>query len=417
MGLDCIKIEVRQNLLYPILFMIGINSLRTIRIIIQEVTKNFKINSIFSFLTIISNIITSIIFIYLEIKANRSIRNKSIIGIELIQNEIDNQIVQTDSDKKVIFLIALDAFFEFLNLIRKKYLLVLKPPQTKIVTLDIRIRSREILFASLICYFTIGTQLNKHHKISLFIIFLCIISLYIYEVTHQFQNNYYETFLAFIELQGLKVCINIYRVFSDTIEKYLFVQNNISPFKILFLKGVIELLLMIAFSLFNESNEEIQSMFRNEENKGFCIFVSLFSSILYFCFSGFTSIYKMYTVKMYTPMTRTLSDILFDIFYFIYYSIYKEEGGKRIFTLYFWANFIGQIIIVFFSFVYNEFIILNFCGIGKNTHYQIARRASNIELYISNNFNDNESEISEISLNEDFNDSSDKIDKKLYLIY
>ena len=119
-------------------------------------------------------------------------------------------------------------------------------------------------------------------------------------------------------------------------------------------------------------------------------------------------------------MTRTLSDIALDIFYFIYYSKKKESGGKSIFSLYFWVNFIGQIIVVFFSFVYNEFIVLNFCGFGVNTHYQISRRASNMELYISSNDkdvnNDNQSENSEVSLNEDLNISLDKIDKKILLI-
>ena len=420
MALDIIKIGIRQNLIYPFFFMLSINSLRTIRMIIQEVTKNLKINSIFSLLTFVSNIAYSIIFIYLESKIVRASKSRNIIGIKLIQNDPNDEVVRIDSDRKIIILIAFDAFFEFLNTIRKEFLLALKPSQTKLVTLDIRIRSREILFASLICYFTIGAQLNLHHKVSLLIIFCCIISLYIYEVTHQFQNNYYENFLAFIKLQLLKVFINISRVFSDVIEKYLFVQNNISPFKILFLKSFIGLILMIIFAIVNEPNGEIESMFENNEKKALCFIISFFLCIAYFVFSGFNSIYKMYTVKMYNPMTRTLSDIALDIFYFIYYSKFKETGGKRIFSLYFWANFIGQIIVVFFSFVYNEFIVLNFCGFGVNTHYQISRRASDTELYIGGNDkdidNDNQSEISEASLNEDLNISLDKIDKKIILI-
>ena len=200
MALDIIKIGIRQNLLYPFCFMLSINSLRIIRIIIQEMTNNYKINSIFSLLTFISSIIYSIIFIHLESRTNRASKSRNIIGIKLIQNEPDDEVVQEDSDGKIIILIAFDAFFEFLSTIRKELLLALKPPQTKLLTLDIRIRSREILFASLICYFTIGTQLSLHHKVSLIIIFFCIISLYIYEIKHQFQNNYYENILAFIQL-------------------------------------------------------------------------------------------------------------------------------------------------------------------------------------------------------------------------
>ena len=117
-----------------------------------------------------------------------------------------------------------------MSTIRKEYLLPMKPSKTKIVSLDIRVRSREILFAVLICYFTIGAQLNQHHIMSLVIILFCVISLYIYEVTYQFKNDYYDNILSFLELQGLKVVINIVRVLSDVIEKYLF---DLTPFLLL----------------------------------------------------------------------------------------------------------------------------------------------------------------------------------------
>ena len=411
MSLDLIKIGIRQNLLYPFLFMLGINCLRIIRIIIQEMTKNEKINPFFSLLTFLSNIVISAIFIYLENKANQSNKNRKIIGINLIQDEKDEEIIRVDSDQKILFLIFLDGFFEFISTIRKEYLLPMKPSQTNLVTLDIRIRSREILLAVLICYFTIGAQLNQHHIMSLVIILFCVITLYIYEVIHQFKNDYYDNILSFFELQGLKVVINIVRVFSDVIEKYLFDYDTISAFKILFLKGIVEMILMIIFFLFNSPDKEINSIFNNNnENKKISIAVGLFLSILYFIISGFTSIYKMYTVKTYTPMTRTLSDILFDFGYYIYYTKYEEDGNKGFFSMYFWANIIGQIISVFFNFVYNEFIVLNFCGFGLNTHYEISKRASNVELYIedegnngNHNDNDNESENTENSFVEDIN--------------
>ena len=134
-----------------------------------------------------------------------------------------------------------------MSTMRKEYLLPMMPSQTKIVTLDIRVRSREILFAALLCYYTIGAQLNQHHIMSLVIILFWVITLYIYEVIHQLKNDYYNRILSFLELQGLKVVINIVRVLSDVIEKYLFDFNTISVFKLLFLKGIIELILMIIF--------------------------------------------------------------------------------------------------------------------------------------------------------------------------
>lgn len=80
----------------------------------------------------------------------------------------------------------------------------------------------------------------------------------------------------------------------------------------------------------------------------------------------------------------------------------KTKKNKSKASIFF--NYFGQLITLLFNFVYNEFIILNFWGLGNNTHYEIARRASNIELYSPNNINnnDNQSENSDNSFNEDF---------------
>ena len=91
-----------------------------------------------------------------------------------------------------------------MNTIRKDYLLRLKPYKTELRPLDIRIRSREILFASLICYFTLEIKFNKHHIISLLIIFFCFIALYIFEVSRQFSNEYYDNLLEFWNCKDLK---------------------------------------------------------------------------------------------------------------------------------------------------------------------------------------------------------------------
>ena len=218
-----------------------------------------------------------------------------------------------------------------MNTIRKDYLLRLKPYKTDLGPLDIRIRSREILFASLICYFTIGLKFNKHHIISLLIIFFCVITLYIFEVSCQFSNDYYENLLEFLILQGFKILINIARVFSDVIERYLFDYNNVSPFKILLLKGIIEVILMLIYILFYGFNDEFHYLFNNNkiENNKFYLFISIILIIIYLVVSGFTSIYKMYTEKSYTPMTRTLSDIMLDSFFWIYFSSPRHEKDKK----------------------------------------------------------------------------------------
>ena len=183
----------------------------------------------------------------------------------------------------------------------------------------------------------------------------------------------------FIKLQLLKIIINICRVFSDIIEKYLFEFNSVSPFKLLFIKGISQTLYIGIFYLFNSNNEFSNS--KKNELETWKIIIFIIFLIIYFVISGFNSIYKIFTVKMYSSMTRTLFDSVLDIGFYLYFSISKEKNSKKgIKSEYFWINLVGQFIVIFFNLVYNEFLVLNLCGLEKETHKEITKRALTVEL-------------------------------------
>ena len=138
-------------------------------------------------------------------------------------------------------------------------------------------------------------------------------------------------------------------------------------------RGIFELILLATFYFFKETREEFSNLFNLEIKK---IFLSFILLSLYFIVSGFSNIYKILTIKLYTPVTRTLADSALDFLHFLYYSkIENEIKYKQLNTPYFFINFIAQIIIVFFNLVYNEFIVLYFCGLEKETHLEITKRA------------------------------------------
>ena len=79
----------------------------------------------------------------------------------------------------------------------------------------------------------------------------------------------------------------------------------------------------------------------------------------------------------------------------IYYYISGSDfisNGKINFT-YFIINFIVSLILSFINCVYNEFIVLFFCGLEADTHQQITQRSKNEnELIIMNTLDEQESE-------------------------
>ena len=81
-------------------------------------------------------------------------------------------------------------------------------------------------------------------------------------------------------------------------------------------------------------------------------------------------------------MVKTLAVYIFNPILFIYYFVigsdFLSNGERNIF--YFIINMIISIVISFFGCVYNEFVVLSFCGLELETHYAISRRASDNDI-------------------------------------
>ena len=82
-------------------------------------------------------------------------------------------------------------------------------------------------------------------------------------------------------------------------------------------------------------------------------------------------------------MARTLTDyILNPIYLSVYFSIKKDflrKGERNV--PYFVVNLILSICVSFVGCVYDEFIVLFFCGLEHNTHAQVSKRSNfQIEL-------------------------------------
>ena len=237
MPFKCIKIGIRHNLIYPLMFLILINILRVNRIIIEDLIY-LNLSIIYPLLKFISTIILSSIFLYLQNKHRKLNINKKIMGISLIENK--GEMKRLDKKYKILILIFLSSYFECIGSLRKYYLsrVLLNDKENKgLKDVDTRIRSREIFFSSLLCYLTIRIKLYKHHIISLTIIFICLIISIIIEIIQMYSIiNKGETIFYYIIMQFF---IIICRVNSDIVDKYLFEFNYVDPFKILIYKGII----------------------------------------------------------------------------------------------------------------------------------------------------------------------------------
>ena len=194
---------------------------------------------------------------------------------------------------------------------------------------------------------------------------------------------------------GLTLFSGFTRAFLDTIEKHLFEFDYLNPFKVIMIEGFICVIFSLFFYLYYLifKNESFH-FYKDDVN----IIYLIILLILYFILSGLKNIYIMITIKLYSPMTRALTETIFDQFILLYYFI-QDANHSIINWTYYIINFICLIIIVFCSLVYNDFIVLYCCGLERNTYKEIRKRSLiyNInDMLEENNSDDNNSEDDDI---------------------
>ena len=116
---------------------------------------------------------------------------------------------------------------------------------------------------------------------------------------------------------------------------------------------------------------------KNKDKFGFLIFLHF----LIILFSGIKNTFRVITNKVYSPMALALAEYFLNPIYIILtltlVNDFKSERGSK--YLYFSLNLVFTILITLSGCVYNEFIILFFCGLQHETYSEIASRAASVD--------------------------------------
>jgi hypothetical protein len=74
-------------------------------------------------------------------------------------------------------------------------------------------------------------------------------------------------------------------------------------------------------------------------------------------------------------MTRALAESILDPFIIIYSLIIDSNDKNRSFWIYYGINIFLSIIMSLCSCIYNDFIVLYFCGLEHDTYLEVSRRS------------------------------------------
>ena len=399
-----IKFALRRNLIYPFQLIIW----NLIRQILMEIIKKiffFSNSLLYTFLMFLGELFAGAIFYLYQKKYNKQnkkeIKEQYFMSIKLLTNEEDDEdfFSPLDSRIKIIILIFFSAFFDAIQfLLWTKYLNIFVNTSRSINT---RLSGISTITSLLFYVYALKLPIFKHHIFSLIIIGICSILMILFEFIF-LDINIFLTYGDFIICLIFILVINMFVSLLDSIEKYLFEYDFMNPFIVLMCEGMFGLVISLIFIFSDNYFNDAVIVYKNFSAGKFTLFIFLL--FLYVIICGIKNIFKMVTIKLYSPMAKSLTDYFLNPIYLSYSFAAKEDfitKSTRNYP-YFIVNLILSFIISFFGCVYNEFIVLLFCGLGINTHDQVSKRAK-------------ENDISELlSFDESSNEDSNSENQSLY---
>ena len=395
-----IKFGTRHNLLYPMMFLLFTGIRKIDSIMMKELT-DFNGSLFLTLIMFIADFVGGIIVYSYHLKFLKEKEASKFMGIELIQAPSD--ISHPDSDRKIYLLLFLASFLDFAEYTISSYFI---PEKIKDVSLSLEWRLKSIIIcgSSFFCYYLLKIPIFKHQILSLITILICLVVVIITEIIEFKKNSSHGRSITHIIYVLFLMLINhIYNSCFDTIEKYLLEYDYINPYRMLMIEGFFGFFLSIFISLFQNPFKELEKAYNNED-VNFAILI--FFLILYFLLSAGRNIYRVTTNKLYSPMTKALFDyILVPVLITYYYCAEEDFISDDKILYYFVINLIISIIIVFCGLIYNELIIIFCCNFEYDTHYEVSKRAKNIEshafeLSLNESSESNESSISNYSNSE-----------------
>ena len=366
------KFAWRHNLIYPIFLLLWILLRRAITFLLSRFF-NFSKNILFTLLMFFGEFSTCLIIYFYQ---KRFLKNKN--------NNSDNedtknslifngmQINTLDSNIKIGFLIFVSAYFDFVEFnLSTNY--IPKFPNSS-GSLDLRLGGILTIISALFFHFLLKLPILRHQFFSLYIIALCFFVSILLE--YYFQDV--DIFINYLDLSFKILFIIIEQFFHallDSIEKYVVEYNNLNYFKVLTLEGFFGAFITSLYFFIDDSFViQLKEVYNEKSGTMFALFIFLL--FLYIVLCGLKNAYRVITNKIYSPMTKSLTDYFLNPLFLIQNYIegdFKHRGKQNFF--YFFISFILGITTDLFGSVFNEIIILFFCDLEVNTHDQVSYRS------------------------------------------
>ena len=293
---------------------------------------------------------------------SRSSRELSIVETKA-KRRYHLDVYNTNKKIKVAFLIIGISILELIFKI-EGYLTIGKPNY-------IELKLGFLLLVPLLSIFILKKRLYKHHYLCFGISFIAFIFVCISIAFYSQRPKPLE------QLRHLAFSIPLGLAF--VLIKYLYENSFLDAFSFLFYDGILCIIfpfITISFitifkgkEYFIDNLSGITLLFDDKEILGKFILVIVFSFGYYLT--------NALTIYIFNPSLMVMTDILSPIFRWVIEVFIDKEYDEKNFPFIATFKGLGFLLIIFSSVVFNELLILYFCGFDKNIEDNICKRARN----------------------------------------
>ena len=208
----------------------------------------------------------------------------------------------------------------------------------------------------------------RHHSLSLLINIICLIVLIIVDISN-IINYSGEIKMQFIYII-IKIVQSILYSLEDVLIKVLILSYYLHPFKILFKKALFQFFYNIIFNFpfifikLRDKDEEKEFLFPMIGR----LFEDKINILITFIYAGISFIYNGTIFKIideFSPNHFAIARVI-ENFGILMLNIILEGADSQKNLVF---NLIIYILLIFAALVYNEFFIINICGLSKYTKY------------------------------------------------
>ena len=250
------------------------------------------------------------------------------------------------------------------------------------------------------------TKIYRHHVFSIIVNMVCFIVLTAIDISRIYADSNGNFSVSIIFLL-VKTFSNVLYSLENVVSKIIFLYYYLSTFELLVWKAAIDFVNLIIFSIpfafielqgNNEEQKTVFEMIADVFEKKIYILICIVYMITNFFYTNMC----LKIIDTFSPNHFVISRLLENIATFIFDLILNGMGETEDFII----RIISFILLILAALIYNEFLVINICGLGKYTKLFLDYEAKR-DFSMSQGI---------IGIDDEDNDSNSAIEIKTYIV-